>query len=113
MSINKQVIDTDDLHFKVDDQDLSDVFKNENVIAGLKAAERLNIPTASFDKWTFLKKQPVLIISFLNQLDQKYPLKSLPLPEYSQQHGGEFENMIKSIGKEAEERRDAKMKNVI
>jgi len=35
------------------------------------------------------------------------------LPEYSQQHGGEFENMIKSIGKEAEERRDAKMKNVI
>jgi len=40
-------------------------------------------------------------------------LKSLPLPKYSQQYSGEFENMMESIAKEAEERRDAKMKNVI
>ena len=69
LSINKQVIDPDDVHFKVDGQDLSDVFKNENVIAGLKAAERLQIPTASFDKWTFLKKQKAMVISFLKLLD--------------------------------------------
>ena len=35
------------------------------------------------------------------------------MPENGQEFGGEFENMIKTIGKEAEVRRDEKMKNVV
>ena len=54
-----------------------EIQKSQNLIQATSAAKQLGIDMKYFDSKTFQYCNKTLILSFINKLDLKYPLKSL------------------------------------
>ena len=59
------------------EQELSDVYKRENIRLALHAAQKLDINMKSIDNFTFLKGNQPLILSFFRQMNEKYPFREI------------------------------------